>query len=246
MDEQTKRLEAGATVYGDPGDRARLAGLMRALWPVLLGVALAGVALGVLETRPAAAGGVLLLAAGVFWFAAGRSALRVRAFFKGARGEERVAAVLATLPQEYTVFHGIDGVSGMRLAAKGDIDHIVVGPTGIWVVETKCWDGRVEIGLDTGNVLFEGAAPSRDPLRQVVRLSARVAEVLRQRLPLTPPVSALLCFAGSGFAYGLETVGDVTVCGIDHLYRTVTTTTAGTRLSDDDRTRIVEIFKQAL
>ena len=38
-----------------------------------------------------------------------RSAARVRAFFKGARGEERVAAVLAGLPRGFVVFHGVDG-----------------------------------------------------------------------------------------------------------------------------------------
>ncbi len=246
MNGQNRQTKTGAAVYGDPGDRARLAGLMRALGPVLLGVALAGAAFGLLAVRPAAAGAVLLLAAATFWVAARRSAARVRAFFKGARGEERVAAVLATLPPGFAVFHGVDGGPGMRLAARGDIDHIVIGPAGVWVVETKCWDGRVDVDAAAGAVLFEGAPPSRNPVQQAARLTARVAEALARRLPAAPPVRALLCFAGSGFAGGLETVGGVTVCGIDRLHETVAAATGAAGLTEDDRTRIVEILKQAL
>lgn len=244
MDVQTKRTEAGALVYGDPGDHARLVGLMRAMWPVLAGVALGGLAAGLLvAARPAAAGGGFLLAAAVFWFAAGRSARRVRAFFKGARGEERVASVLARLPQEFTVFHGVDGGVGLRFTTAGDIDHIVVGPSGIWVVETKCWDAQVEIVTD--EIRFAGTRPSRDPVAQVRELTARVAGKLSRRLPGMPPLKALLCFAGSGFAGAAAMIDEVTVCGIDRLYETVAAAD-GVRLADDDLTRIVEILKQAL
>ncbi len=244
MERETKRGAVSAAVYGDPGDRARLAGLMRALWPLLVGVGLAGVAFGLLAAaRAAVAGAVFLAAAAVLFVAASRSTQRVRSFFKGARGEERVAGVLAGLPETFAVFHGADGGKGVRFSGAGDIDHIVVGPPGVWVVETKCWDGRVEIG--TAAVRFEGKPPSHDPVEQVRQLTARVAADLARRLPSLPPVRALLCFAGSGFAGGAATVGDVAVCGVDRLYETVLAE-GPVRISNDDRTRLIEILKQAL
>ncbi len=238
------RGDGKAAVYGDPGDRARSTGLVRALWPVLVGVWLAGMAVGLLVSqRVVAAGAALLAAAAVLVVASARSVRRVRAFFKGARGEERVAAVLAALPDGFTVFHGVNGDAGARCSGAGDIDHVVVGPAGVWVVETKCWDGRVEVGAS--DVLFEGEPPSHDPVEQIRRLTAQVVADLARRLPSVPPVRALLCFAGSGFADGLTLIGDVTVCGIGRLYATVAADTA-TPISDDDRIRLVEILKQAL
>jgi len=54
---------------------------------------------------------------------------------KGRRGELAVATVLAGLDPRYRVHHGID-------TGHGDIDHLVIGPTGIFVIETKNLDGR--------------------------------------------------------------------------------------------------------
>jgi hypothetical protein len=243
MDRALTRADTKAAVYGEPGDRARLTGLVRALWPVLGGVWLAGVAAGLLVgLRVVASGAFFIAAAAVLIAASARSVRRVRSFFKGARGEERVAAVLANLPGGFAVFHGVDGGAGRRVSGAGDIDHVVVGPSGVWVIETKCWDGRVEVGAS--NVLFDGAPPSHDPVEQVRRLAARVVDDLARRLPDAPPVHALLCFAGSGFADGAARLGDVAVCGIARLYATVSADTAAP-ISDDDRIRLIEILKQA-
>ena len=216
MELAVKSSDTGATIYGDPGDRARLAGLMRALWPLLFGVALSGVAIGLIASQPELAGVVLLVAATVFWYAARSSSVRVRSFFKGARGEERVAAVLARLPAGYTVFHGVDGWPGVRLARGGDIDHVVVGESGIWLIETKCWDGRVTVD-ENGVVLFEGMVPSRDPLVQARALSQKLADGLEHQTGERLPVTALVCFAGSGFASAFIETSGVLVCGISRL-----------------------------
>ena len=63
----------------------------------------------------------------------------------GAHGEIRVADELAKLPDEFWVLHDVrlearepvkfDGV-GLRSA---QVDHLVVGPTGVFVIEAKCW-----------------------------------------------------------------------------------------------------------
>ena len=55
-----------------------------------------------------------------------------RSWFKGALGERSVAHALEELGPEYTILHAVPLGSGA-----GDIDHVVLGPTGIFSVNTK-------------------------------------------------------------------------------------------------------------
>jgi Nuclease-related domain len=69
----------------------------------------------------------------------GRSPLTADAtpWFVGARGELEVAALLAQLPPEWTVLHSLP-VGG----AEADIDHIVIGPGGVYTLTTKHHRGQ--------------------------------------------------------------------------------------------------------
>jgi hypothetical protein len=68
--------------------------------------------------------------------------VRIRA---GAHGEERVADVLARLSDEYWVLHDVRLVAKEPLQFEGkrllsaQVDHLVVGPTGVFVIEAKNW-----------------------------------------------------------------------------------------------------------
>jgi hypothetical protein len=55
---------------------------------------------------------------------------------RGIAGEERVARLLAELePEGFRALHEVD-------IGRGDADHVLVGPTGVFVIETKEWQGR--------------------------------------------------------------------------------------------------------
>jgi hypothetical protein len=58
-------------------------------------------------------------------------------WLRGAQGECRTATILHSLPDDFVVFHDFHGrdVKGNRKNA--NIDHIVVGPTGVFVIDTK-------------------------------------------------------------------------------------------------------------
>ncbi len=59
---------------------------------------------------------------------------------KGLEGEKLVADYLNTLPKDYYVYNDV------KLPGKGgNIDHIVIGPTGIYVIETKNYSGKYRI-----------------------------------------------------------------------------------------------------
>ena len=81
---------------------------------------------------------------------------------KGYRGEQMVADLLAMLePLGFRVIHGLEFTD--ESGHKGNIDHTVVGPTGVFAIETKNWEGRmwkadgerlIHNGVDeTGSVL---------------------------------------------------------------------------------------------
>ena len=63
-----------------------------------------------------------------------------RAWRRGADGEERVAQSLSRLPHGWYVFH--DLTVGSRGA---NLDHVVIGPGGIFVLNTKNLSGNVWI-----------------------------------------------------------------------------------------------------
>lgn len=58
---------------------------------------------------------------------------------KGADGEAMVSDILRELPDDYIVVNDIT-------KKLGNIDHVVIGPTGIYVINTKKWRGSIRLG----------------------------------------------------------------------------------------------------
>ncbi len=71
-----------------------------------------------------------------FW---GHDPLRpeARSWFKGAIGERQVATQLEQLGPDFTVLHAVPIGTGTT-----DIDHVVVGPTGVFSINTKNHSGH--------------------------------------------------------------------------------------------------------
>lgn len=102
----------------------------------------------------------------------------------GAAGEAVLPQVLRSLPDSYTLLNGVP-VPGWR----ADIDHVLVGPTGIWAIEAKHHAGMVQcVGdawgytrLGPGGVPREGHIGS--PSQQVRRAADALERYLQQRYP---------------------------------------------------------------
>lgn len=198
--------ESRATMRGVPGDAARRRGIRRVLVPLLcfgvffgFGLGLVAGAVGVLPAWVGAA--VLALAfLGLLGYCRRQPAL-VYGYFKGARGEEMAAAELARLGAEWTVFNGL------LLPGGQDIDHVAVGPQGLFVVETKHWSG--EVTVEGGEVLANGRPLRRSPVAQVRRAMGAVAEAVGAP---EGTLRGVLCFAGTQFAEGPARADEVLVC----------------------------------
>lgn len=205
-----------AEVHGSPGERPRLAGLMRALWPVMVAFLLAGYLLRAAYPRPelptTAVGVLLLLLALALAWAVQSMRLRFEGFLKGARGEETVGRILAFLPSDYRVFHGLSpaGAGAWGASPRQDFDHVVVGPTGIHLIETKSWRGRMTV--EAGRLLCDGKPPDRAPMAQVRDaahlLAATLATVMGRQLEIQP----VICSALNTVVGGRTTLDGVIVC----------------------------------
>jgi hypothetical protein len=99
----------------------------------------------------------VLSAGAVLWWWAGRS--DPHRWLRGAAGEVATAEVLATLtPRRWTVLHDLH-----LPGSHANIDHLVIGPTGVWVVDTKTTRATVTTGFRT--VYFGGRRLDTRPLR---------------------------------------------------------------------------------
>lgn len=107
------------------------------------------------------------------------AANRAKNIHQGLEGERFVGQCLESLRSSgYKVFHDIaeDGFN---------IDHVLVGPTGVYAIETKTISKPVgreaEVVYDAQRILVDGRTPDRDPLKQACANADRIRDILRER-----------------------------------------------------------------
>jgi hypothetical protein len=87
---------------------------------------------------------------------------------RGILGEEAVADALAGLPSSYSVLHGVS-------TGHGDVDHVVIGPTGVFALETKAWQGKF---YRRRGQLYCNGKPAEHVLRQARGAAGQVRQLL--------------------------------------------------------------------
>ncbi|TCK33428.1 nuclease-like protein [Paraburkholderia sp. BL8N3] len=76
-----------------------------------------------------------------------------------------------------------------------EVDHLVVTPFGIFVVETKNWAGRIEPGPTEQTVVRIGADGQRDVRRSPMQQNRSKVAFLRSMLPGSWPVEGIAAFS---------------------------------------------------
>lgn len=117
----------------------------------------------------------------------------------GLRGESEVAKILTeNLDNSYYLYNDISIRSGF---SRAQIDHMVVCPKGIFVLETKNWRGRL-VGSETDRKWLQHAYPDRPPraLSNPVLQNKRHVTVLEKFLRSggvpEVPIIPMLVFTG--------------------------------------------------
>jgi hypothetical protein len=127
----------------------------------------------------------LALAALVAWRLRFRPSEQARTWQRGARGERRTAHLLDRLTREgFVVFHDL-AVPGSR----ANVDHLAIGPTGLFVIDSKQWTGSVHQSAD--GLVWHNHYPLDRTLETVRWEAQQVSRVLGSR------AAALLCVHGA-------------------------------------------------
>ncbi len=135
-----------------------------------------------------------------------------KAWEQGAMGEELLAKRLADLPDTFRVMHD-RRIRGTR----ANIDHIAIGPSGVWVIDAKRYkDKRPELRVDGGIIrprVESLRVGGRDGTKLVDGVRSQVQRVREALADDTIPISGVLCFLEADWPLlgGPFTVDDVHV-----------------------------------
>jgi hypothetical protein len=196
--------------HGSPGRSAQLEyrrrrALELAAWtrslawraPLVAAAALAGDVLAAQAGMPRAGLLGLAVAAVVGWRLRFRPSEQARTWQRGATGERHTAHLLRRLTRDgFVVFHDL-AVPGNTSA---NIDHLVIGPSGVFVIDSKQWTGSVHQSAD------ELAWHNHYRLDRTLETVRWEAETMSRLLGTR--VAALLCVHGAHVqGGGMDTQG---------------------------------------
>ena len=127
----------------------------------------------------------LIVAALVAWRLRFRPSEQARTWERGATGERRTAHLLDRLTREgFVVFHDL-AVPG----SKANVDHLAIGPTGVFVIDSKQWTGSIHQSAD--GLIWHNHSPLDRTLDTVRWEAQAISRLLGTR------AAALLCVHGA-------------------------------------------------
>jgi hypothetical protein len=154
---------------------------------------------------------------------------------RGRDAEIAIAHCLKKLGPKFYLIHDFP-------LPRGNVDHIVVGVTGVFVIETKGNVGAVSIC--DGSIKINGFSPQRDPIEQVRNAARYVCACLRDEVEAVGWVTAVVCFERAWLERSVV-LDDVLVTRHAHL-RHLIRHWHGRRLLDADVMRVFETLKANL
>ena len=158
-----------------------------------------------------------------------RDALR-----RGADGELQVGRIVSNLPDEFCVVNDLT-------TPFGNLDHVVVGPTGIFVLDAKNWRGVVSAD-GKGELLLNGKATDKPVVRPFVSRMMGIRDKVRTLSPGPDPYyKALLVFTAARVDANWGSTGKVHCVRDDQLHDYIVGE-SGTHLSPDEVERVAQAF----
>jgi ssDNA-binding Zn-finger/Zn-ribbon topoisomerase 1 len=197
----------------------------RRLWPMLVGLGVV-IIVGAFVASFAVISSVLGFRAGLSWGAVSallalllclgavlRTPQTTLAWRRGAEGERKTARYLEGLGEA-----GFVSLHDRRVAGLGgNLDHVAIGPTGVWVVETKALRGKVVID---GDSLRIGGRRQDRIIGQASREAATLQVALRDLLdPLHLTVRPVICLHEGELPWFNKTVRGVRLASGRELVR---------------------------
>lgn len=105
---------------------------------------------------------------------------------KGADGEVRVCKTLSLFPDEYNVINDLK-------TDFGNIDHVVVGPSGVYVLDSKNWRGIITAD-ENGEILVNGKPTNKPEVKILTSRVMNIKEKVKTLCGLDPYIKGVLVF----------------------------------------------------
>jgi hypothetical protein len=186
---------------------------------------------------------LLCLALLLLMWLVGRSAFRRmgkldkerESMLKGAAGEKSVAHTLGKLPDEFLVVNDVQ-------TPNGNLDHVVIGPTGVFVIETKNCRGMV--GADgKGELTLNGKPATKAHVKRFVSRMMATKERVQVLAPgVDPFFRAVMVFSSAWVDADFGTTGKAHCIRDDRLLNYIADDKWGRRLSAEDVAVIAHAF----
>lgn len=161
----------------------------------------------------------------------------------GAEGEETVARLLSSLGDDYHVVHDV-ALPGMR----GNVDHVVLGHNGVFVIETKNHKGFIACNGDswTQRKIGQLGTPYLGrigcPSKQVKRNAILLSRLIRSRLGIGLYVNSAIVFTNKAAYLRVENSA-VPVFRPDDLCQFIKTYASERMLTDTEIKKLEELIR---
>ena len=154
-------------------------------------------------------------------------------FRKGATGEAIVGFVLNNFPDEFRVIHDLS-------TPFGNIDHVVIGPTGAYVIDTKNWKGIITAD-GNGELLLNGKPTKKPEIKNLTRRIMSIKEKTKVLSSLDPYVQGVFAFPSAYVEAKWGTTGYIHCITDEQLYDYI----VGNKKSNKLSTKDIDTFSQA-
>ncbi|MDN3356182.1 nuclease-related domain-containing protein [Actinomadura sp. DC4] len=125
---------------------------------------------------------------------------------KGQRGERRTARILRAFvePRGFRVLHG------RNIPGRGQLDHLVIGSTGVLLIENRAVPPETEIA-EYGGTLYVDERPGKKMAAEFRETARLAAEMLGKRLDGEVPVEPVLVVYGGDLRRGRVSAEGITM-----------------------------------
>jgi hypothetical protein len=159
-------------------------------------------------------------------------------FLKGATGEQAVARKIDDLPDAFCVIHDL-------ATPFGNLDHVVIGPTGVFILETKNWKGTITAD-GQGDILCNNTrlkqATSKPLIVRMMNVRDKVKTLCDAWQDL-PYFSALLVFPSARVEAKWGQTGKARCITDEQIWRCVVETKPERKLNVQEIERLSQAFR---
>ncbi|TDC07006.1 NERD domain-containing protein [Nonomuraea longispora] len=128
--------------------------------------------------------------------------------------------------------------------SEAQIDHLVVGPTGVYAVDSEKWDKRLPVRVQMGKKLFHGPFDKKPRINEAKWEASRASELISQSFGREISVVPSLAIYGPQVPWKIMTIRGVDVYQGDRARKWITKRERA--LTDGEINRIYEIAAQVL